>query len=193
MSNDLTDILDDLDDLAGSEDEVSLGDVVDKIGQRGEGAFLALPGLVGATPIGGIPGVPTLLGVFVVLISAQFLIGKKGLWLPDMLKRRSVEDERITKSTKRLRGPAKWIDGHFGSRLQSLTGTPAKKIAALLALIFGCLLPPLEVVPFAALIPFAVIALLGLALALSDGLLMLIAFLASAAGLWGIWAVQPFV
>ncbi len=192
MSQDLTAILDDLDDLASKEDAVSFDNVLDRVGSRGQGVTLLVPGLVGATPIGGIPGVPTVIGVLVAVLSIQFLLGRSQLWLPDMIGRRSISDHRLSDAVSRLRGPGRWIDRHFGRRLEALTGAAAERAAALLCLLFACLLPPLEVVPFAALIPFAAIALLGLALTLKDGVLMLIAFAGSAAALYGIWVALPW-
>ncbi len=192
MSHDLQAILDDLDDLAGAERTVSIDDVLGRVGSRGQGVTLLLPGLVGVTPIGGIPGVPTLLGVLVALLSVQYLLGRDRPWIPGALGRRSVRDSRITGAVDRLRRPCRWIDRHFGHRLEALTGAAAERAAALLCLVFACLLPPLEVVPFAALLPFAAIALLGLALTLKDGLLMLLAFACSAAALWGIYVALPW-
>lgn len=192
MAQDLTSILSELDDLAGSERTVSIDDVLDRVGSRGQGVTLLLPGLVGATPIGAIPGVPTLIGILVALMSVQILIGRSRIWLPKVLGRRSIGQGRLKEAVSRLRRPARWIDRHFGRRLESLTGTAAERAAAALCLVFACLLPPLEVVPFAALIPFAAIALLGLALTLRDGLLMLVAFLGSAAALYGIWVALPW-
>ena len=46
MATDLNDILDDLDALADDESDVSLGDVVEKIGPRGRGVILLIPGLI---------------------------------------------------------------------------------------------------------------------------------------------------
>ena len=192
MTNDVTDILDDLDDLSSSEDEVSLGDVVKKVGQRGQGAFLAIPGLIGMTPVGGIPGVPTLFGVTVAIVALQMVAGRKGLWLPDMIERRSVGQDKLGNAVDKMRKPARWIDRHFGQRLQWATGRAATRVAALFALAFACLLPPLEVVPFAALIPFTAIALLGLSLTMRDGILMLISFAASAVAFWQVWLFLPF-
>ena len=59
MASDVTDILDDLQALAEDESDVSLQDVVERIGPRGKGALLMVPGLLGASPLGAIPGVPT--------------------------------------------------------------------------------------------------------------------------------------
>lgn len=191
MSQDLTAILDELADLARGEDDVSIDDVLGRIGPRGHGATLLLPGLLGITPIGAIPGVPTLLGVLVALLSLQVVIGRDRPWVPGLLGRRAVTDERLEAAVRRLRGPARWIDARFGRRLPAFTGSLVVRAAALHCLALACLLPPLEVVPFGALVPFGAIALLGLALTLLDGVLMLAAFAAGLAALWGVWVLLP--
>ena len=192
MANDLNDILDDLDALADDESDVSLGDVLEKIGPRGRGVILLVPGFIGVSPVGAIPLVPTVLGVFTLLVAVQVLMGRDYPWLPGMLRDRAVKDEKLKDAVAKARGPAQWIDRHFGSRLEALTKRPAEMVAALLCVAFACVLPPLEIVPFAALVPFGAIALLGLALSLKDGVLMLVAFAASAAALYAVWMFLPF-
>ena len=54
-------ILDRLDELAGKGDRVSLGEVVEALGNRGDGPFLLVPALIEMSPVGGILGVPTVL------------------------------------------------------------------------------------------------------------------------------------
>ena len=189
MTTDVNDILDDLNALADDESDVSLGDVIDKIGPRGSGALLLMPGLMGITPVGAIPGVPTVLGLFTIVIAVQILFGRDRLWLPGVLRNRAVEDDKLAEAVGKLRGPADWIDRHFGNRLAALTSAPARIGAALACIALGAILPPLEVVPFAALIPFAAITLLGLALTLRDGLLMAVAFAASGGALYAAWAL----
>lgn len=136
---------------------------------------------------------PTLFEPIVAIVALQMLVGRGHPWLPGVLKRRSVEHGRLHGAVERVRGPGRWLDRHLGRRLAWATGTVATRIAALLALVFACLLPPLELVPFAGVIPFVAIALLGLALTMRDGLLMLVAFASSAVALWGIWRLQPFI
>ncbi|SPJ24277.1 hypothetical protein PAA8504_02105 [Palleronia abyssalis] len=192
MSDGLNDILDDLNDLAGAEETVSLNDVIGKLGSRGQGVVLLLPGLMGITPIGGIPGVPTISSVLITILAVQIILGQRQLWVPDMIGRRSVEDDRIRNATERLRGLADWIDRHFGNRLEALTGSIANRIAAGFCLLLAFTMPPLELVPFAGIIPFAGIAMLGLGLTLRDGVLMALAFASSVLAFYGVWRFWPF-
>lgn len=192
MSGEMTSILDDLDALSRSEDDVSVGDVLDRTGHRSAGALLLVPGLIGLSPLGGIPTVPTLMALIVLILAVQVVIGQRNMWLPRRLRRRAVNDDRLSRAVDRMRPPARWIDRHFGHRLATLAAEPAIRAAALTCCVLALTAPALEIVPFAAAIPMGAIALLGIAITLRDGLLMALAFAASLGALWGAWRLFPF-
>ncbi|KRS13889.1 membrane protein [Roseovarius atlanticus] len=184
MAGDAETLLDEVGQLAEGEDRVSVRDVVDAIGGRGFGPIIFVIALLGASPLGGIPGVPTLFAVLVILIAVQILLGWQSFWIPDRIGDRAVEQAKVTRSVRKARSVAQWMDRHFGHRLEALTGQPAQIAAACVVVGLCLMIPPLEVVPFAALIPFAAIALLGLAITVRDGMLMVVAFAASAGALF---------
>jgi hypothetical protein len=173
------DILDRLEDLAKDKDEVSLGDVVESFGNRGHGPFLLIPALIEMSPIGGIPGLPTMLAAIIVLFAVQIVLGRKHLWLPGFLERRSVSSKKTCKAVDKLRGFARFMDRWFHGRLPKLTQGPFVRIAAVLCILLALTVPPLELLPFASTAPMAAIASFGLALLVRDGLLMIIAALLS--------------
>ncbi|WP_420557778.1 exopolysaccharide biosynthesis protein [Roseovarius sp.] len=192
MAGDAETLLNEIDDLADGGDTVSVGDVVDAIGGRGFGPIIFVTALLGASPLGGIPGVPTLFAVILILIAVQILFGRRSFWMPDRIGNRAVTDDRVARSVDKARPAAEWMDRHFGHRLEALTGRPAQLVAALVVVGLCAMIPPLEVVPFAALIPFAAIALLGLAITVRDGVLMVVAFAASAGALFAAIRFLPF-
>lgn len=192
MAGDAETLLDEIDRLAEGEDSVSVRDVVDAIGGRGFGPIIFVIALLGASPLGGIPGVPTLFAILVILIAVQILLGRQSFWIPDRIGNRAVEDEKVTRSVGKARPVAKWMDRYFGHRLEALTGQPAQIAAACVVVGLCLMIPPLEVVPFAALIPFSAIALLGLAITVRDGVLMVVAFAASAGALFAAVNLFPF-
>ncbi len=63
------DILDQLDQLASEEDRVTLGDAIEAFGNRSYGPFLLVPALIEVSPIGGIPGLPTVLAAIIALFA----------------------------------------------------------------------------------------------------------------------------
>ncbi len=175
------DILDRLDELADENDSVCVADVVGKMGTRTYGPFLLVPALIGVTPVGGIPGVPTFLAIIVALVAAQMALGRDHLWLPGWIEDRGVSADKLAKSIDKAKKPAEWVDSVFHGRMRALTGPTAARIAAGVVLLPCLAIPPLELLPFAVALPMAAIGAFGIALTVRDGLLMLIAFAASAA------------
>ena len=65
---------------AGREhDEVSVRDLRDAIGRRSFAPLLLTVSLVGFTPLGGIPGIPTTLAIMFILIASQIVLGHNSL------------------------------------------------------------------------------------------------------------------
>lgn len=177
----VSEILDLLEEAGSANEKVSVGDVVEKFGSRSYAPLLIVPSLLGASPVGSIPGVPTFLAVTIFLFAVQMVFGRSHLWLPGVIENRAIKGERVEKAAEKLRRPAKWIDAVFSERLRPLAGKVAARVAAIVVVLLCVAIPPLELVPFAALLPMAAIAAFGIALLVRDGLIMLLAFLGSGA------------
>lgn len=176
------DILDALHGLAEKQRRVSLGDAVAAFGRRSFGPCLLLPALVDISPIGSIPGLPTVLAVVIVLVAAQLALGRDRVWLPGVLTRRSVAASTVEKAVAKARKPAAWADRWFHGRLPALTGGAFVRVAAMACLLLAFTLPPLELLPLATTAPMAAIATFGLALMVRDGAVMIAATVLAAVG-----------
>jgi hypothetical protein len=172
----LTDVIDELAGIGDRKDEVSIGDIQEAIGRRSFGPFLLVPAIIEVSPIGGIPGLPTALAVIVVLFAGQLLFGKQHFWLPELIRGRALQGERLKKALDYVRPVARWTDKVIRARLTWATREPFIHIVAGLCILLACTVPPLEAVPFASTAPFGTIGLFGLALIARDGLLVLIGF-----------------
>lgn len=185
------DILDRLDELANEKDEVSLGQTIEAFGNRSYAPFLVILPLIDISPVGSIPGLPTLLALVIVLTAGQLLFGRTHMWLPGFLANRSLKSEKVAKAVKKLRPVAKRMDKWFHGRLPALTQGPMVRVAAAAIIVLTLAVPPLELLPMATTAPMAAIAAFGMALLVKDGLLMIVAFvaaagaIAAAVGLWG--------
>ena len=167
------DVLGELDELAANHDEVRVADVLDDFGARSFGPFIMIPAVLEITPVGGIPGVPTVLALFIALIAVQLLIGRDHVWMPQFVQQRAVGSKKLHKAVGKLRGLASFLDRHSKGRLEGLTQGTAIKLVAGAILLLCCTVPPLEFLPFASSIPMLAIAVLGLALTVRDGALVL--------------------
>lgn len=180
----LEDVVSTLRDLADREDEVSISDVQDAVGRRSFAPFLLICGLIVMSPVGGIPGVPTIFAIIILLTAGQLLIGRKYFWLPNMLTERSVENEKLRKAADKLEKPARWIDKVIKPRLTFLAKGPATYAVAGACVALALAMPPLEALPFAVAAPAAAITLFGLALVAHDGVLAIIGYLATAGSIY---------
>lgn len=174
-AQDLEELLDQLEEAASQRDEVHIGDVVDAIGRRSFGPLLLVSGLIVFSPLSGIPGVPSIVGILVALITVQMLIGRNYFWLPGWIERRGIKRERFCKAVKFLRRPARFVDRFLRPRLQGLTNRLGAYTVALTCTVIAVAMPPLELIPFSTTVAGAAIAAFGLALIARDGLLGLIA------------------
>lgn len=102
-------------------DHTSTRAVVNALGRRSFAPLLLLPGLVTLLPIGGIPGVPTVMSVLLLLVSVQLLFGRRSFWLPSWLLDRSVSRSKLETSRRWMLRPARFIDFFLRPRLTFLT------------------------------------------------------------------------
>ena len=182
-------VLDELDSACEGGDCVRVGGLVEAFGRRGYGAFLLLPALLEISPIGGIPGVPTVLALVVILFASQILVGRDHMWLPRILRERKLPAGKLDEAIDKARPLARRLDRWFHGRLSPLAGRAAGRIAAVLCVLLSCTVPPLEIVPFASTAPMGAIGLFGIALLVRDGLVMLAGFVLSGVALGVVVAV----
>jgi hypothetical protein len=182
----LEELLDRVSKADAEREKVSLGAILDVVGHRSFGPILVVAGLTTLAPlVGDIPGVPTVIGLSVILIAVQVLLGQERFWLPTWLRARSVERESLHKGLKWMRGPAKFVDRVLKRRLVILTRGIGRMATAVLCVAVGGVMPVMEVVPFSANLAGVALTAFGLSLLTHDGFLTLIAF-AFTAGVAGV-------
>ncbi|MFD1912092.1 exopolysaccharide biosynthesis protein [Halodurantibacterium flavum] len=168
-------VLDNLDE-AGDDETVSVGQVVEGMGDRSLAPLLLVPALIMVSPISSIPGTPTISALIIALIVVQMLIGKKGLWLPAFIRNRKVSSERMHKAVEFLRKPIGWIEPILKERLTFLTVRPGSWVALITCLLITFTMPLMEVVPMMASIAATAISFFAAGLLVRDGVLVLIGY-----------------
>ncbi len=155
--------------LGEDKSEVSVGDIQGAIGQRSFGPFLFIPAIIEISPVGGIPGLPTLLALIIALFALQLLFGRRHLWMPGFIAHRSVKSERLEKGLNKVRPVVRWLDKVSRHRLPWATSKAFLRVIAVLCVLLACSVPPLELLPFASTAPFSAICLFGLGITTRDG------------------------
>lgn len=161
----------------GNEGQVSVAQVMATLGARSFGPLLLVPGLIGVSPIGAIPGLPAVMALIVFLVAAQILIGMDHAWLPGALLRRSMAGKSLLQACHAIRPYARFIDTLLRPRLTVLTRGPFLFVIAALVVAIAVVTPIIELVPLAGIVPNAAIVAFALALTAHDGVWALIATL----------------
>ena len=188
----LEDILDRAAGRADAEGALSLDALLDVFGPRSLGPLLMVFGLIASVPpIGAIPLMPTTMGVLTFLFAIQFVLGRKRVWLPGLLGRRSVSAGKMAAMRARAAKAAKRVDRLLRPRLTVLTSPLLNRLVALAACGLAVIMPPLEVVPFGVAVPGLALVCLGLGLVARDGLFTLIGFLIGAVAVVLVVVVVP--
>jgi hypothetical protein len=176
-------LLDRFKEAAEDRDRVSLDHLMDAVGRRSFGPLLLLAGLVLSVPgISDIPSVPTMAGLFILIISIQILFGRDHFWLPGWLLRRSISSKRVRKMSegKWARRAAEGIDGFVTERLRIFAGPKADHVVAGVCTLLSLVAPITELVPLSGIGVGAAMLAFGLSLIARDGLMTLIGFAISA-------------
>ena len=174
----LEQLLDRLGEAGHGDERVSLGAILEVVGRRSFGPLLLVAGLITLAPvIGDIPGVPTIIGMSVLLIAGQLLFRREHFWLPRWLLERSVARDNLGKALKWLRPPARFIDRLLRPRLTIFTQHIAIATACV---IIAAAMPAMELIPFSANAAGAALTAFGLSLIAGDGLPALLAFAVTA-------------
>ncbi|MDX1598718.1 MAG: exopolysaccharide biosynthesis protein, partial [Marinobacter sp.] len=174
-----------LEAVAANRSHVSIGEMMDAIGRRTFGPVVLLVGLILVTPLSGVPGIPTLMGLLTLLTLGQVLLGRKRFWLPAWLVKRKVSQRKLLQGLKLLRPAAGKIDRLIRPRLALLVKGPGLYVMALGCMVIAVVIPATEVVPFSSSIAGVALVLFGLTMISKDGLLALYA--------WGIALTGPIM
>ena len=162
------------DDTLPPSPDITIGALVTALGQRGYGLILAMLALPNLFPV-FIPGLSVLVGVPILILSVQMVMGRPHPSLPGVLARRSVPRRELARGLMRMRPYLLKLETVLHPRPGILTSLKAQRwIGA------GCigtslfLLIPL---PFTNFAPAAAIAVLGLGVAERDGRTIAVGFL----------------
>ena len=176
----LEQMLDRIDSSADHQGRVSLNAIIEAVGSRSFGPLLLMAGIIMVSPLSGMPGVPTTMGLLVLLIAGQLLFRRRHFWLPRWLLKRSIAKAKLRKGVNWLRPPARFIDGWLRPRLPIFTQGACIKVISLVCAVIAVTMPIMELVPFSAHSAGIALTAFGLSLIARDGLLALLAILVTA-------------
>lgn len=158
---------------------VDIGEMMAAVGRRSFGPIVLLAGVILVTPLSGVPGVPTLMGLLTLLTLGQVLSGRSQFWLPQWIVRRKIPRRRLIHGLKWLRPSARLIDRLTRPRFTVLVIGPGLYATALACMVIAIVMPATEVVPFSSSLAGVALTAFGLAMISRDGVLALLAWAVS--------------
>ncbi len=170
----LGDLLQRISQVASDRDDVYLATIMEALGTRSFGPVLLLIGVILVSPLSGLPGMPTTMGIGLALISLQLVMGREAFWLPRWLLDRHVSSQRLQSALQWLDRPARFIDWWLRPRLQMLASDSGAVFIASVCLLLALAMPVMEIVPFSATAAGLAVVAFGLALVAIDGLFVLL-------------------
>lgn len=173
-----------LDELGSSQDRVTIEDVSTTLGEGGLGSALLALGFLALSPVGDIPGAPTIMSVFILGVGLQIAIGRDQAWIPGPVARRSFKGRHLHRMARFFRPVARFLGKFIRPRMTFLTTGWYRKAIAIFCSALALSLPPLEFVPFGATVPSSAITGFALALVTHDGLLAIVCSALTIAGLY---------
>lgn len=160
--------------------DTTVGAIVDSLGSQAFGATMfmfAAPNLI-PNP----PGTSPILGLPLIFLTVQLLLGRNTVWLPDNIRRKKVSREFTAIFAHRIEPVLIRLERVLRPRYSVLTGTQfAARIIGLAAFPLSLIL--LLPLPFLHMFPGAAMTCFALALAERDGLAAAAGYALTAASL----------
>lgn len=160
---------------AHAGDTITLGGFLDPLGERAFGfliLILALPNFIPA-PI----GVGGVMGMLVVLVGFQMLIGLPHPWLPNALRRRGLARASLDRFLHHLTPVLRWLERLCRPRWAALARHPAHHLTGFLLVLIGVALA--LPIPFTNYVFGLLLVVYAVALIERDGIALVIAWIAS--------------
>jgi len=179
-----------LDDLASRTDAaITVGDVLKAFGDRALGALMLVFAAPNILPLP--PGTSAVLGAPLLFVTAQLMLGRSTLWMPRLIRERSISREVFAGLTAKLTPLLKRSERYLRPRLTGFLSPVSERAvgAACLLLAMILFLP----IPFGNIPPALAISSFALGILERDGLAILAGWLVTVASLLILAAISSAI
>jgi hypothetical protein len=157
--------------LQGDSERVTVREILDALDARAFGLMTLLFALPSCVPMP--PGVPTVVGVALMMVSLQMVAGRRELWLPRFICQKSFSRASLVSAVSKMRPFLEGLERVARPRLSGVTGRlGARLIGAVILFMAIILILPLP--PGGNFPPALAAAVLGMGLAERDGVIVLL-------------------
>lgn len=151
----------------GGDAGLTLHEIRDRLDERAYGLLILLLSIPCLVP--GLYGVPQVVGLIVILLAGQMLVGREEPWLPRWFLNLRCKGSWLKAMADFAETKLGWIDRLWRPRLRRFADGPGEKLAA----VFMILATVTIVMPLTNTIPSIALALLSVGLIQRDGLFVL--------------------
>jgi hypothetical protein len=172
--------------VRGEGERVTVGQILDTLDARAFGLATLIFSLPSIVPMP--PGVPTVVGIALLIVSLQMVIGRHELWLPGFLSKRSFSRKALVGAFEKLAPRLEAVEKIAKPRLLFMTGKVGTVLIGLVVL-FMALILILPLPPGGNFPPALACAVLGMGLAERDGVIVLFGVVVSVAATFAVSVV----
>jgi hypothetical protein len=166
--------------VRGEGEKVTVREIIDALDARSFGLATLLFAIPSIVPMP--PGIPTVVGICLFIVSFQMVIGRPELWLPGILSKRDFDRKSLVGAFEGIAPKLAVIEKVMKPRLLFMTGRVGSVLIGIIVLIMAIVLI-LPLPPGGNFPPALACAVLGLGLAQRDGVIVLIGLVVSVAAL----------
>lgn len=164
--------------VRGESESVTIAEILDALDARAFGLATLIFAIPSVIPMP--PGVPTVVGIALFIVSAQMVVGRQELWLPKFLSKRGFSRKALVSGFEKIKPQLEFVEKFARPRLLPLTGKVATVLIGLvitfMAIILILPLPPGGNFP-----PALACAVLGMGLVERDGVIVLLGLVVTVA------------
>lgn len=164
--------------VRGDSERVTIAEILDALDNRAFGLATLLFAIPSVIPMP--PGVPTVVGIALLIVSIQMVVGREELWLPRFLSKRSFSRQALVGGFEKIKPQLAFVEHFARPRLMFLTGRLATVLIGIVILIMAVVLI-LPLPPGGNFPPALACAILGMGLVERDGLIVLLGLVVTVA------------
>ena len=171
-------------------EKVSLADIVEAFHERGFGIIWLIFAAPMALPIPVPPGINVLLATPLLLISAQMMLKRHTLWMPEKIKQRQFSASKLKATLKAVIPWLQKIEVLVKPRLEFMTQSTISSLAGFLGIFMA--LAVCVPVPLSNTVPSFGIAMMAIGILNRDGLAVLLGMFVGTAWVMGMTWLSIF-
>jgi len=158
-----------LDQLLTTEKHITIGEIVDRIDERGFGLLMLILGLPTFIPL--IPFGSPIVGALYMLLALRLIIGMDRPWLPGVVRNKVLSPQTAAALRRRGVPVVRRLERFSRPRVPVLNSPIAIRAAAIVVFLMGLIL--LSPAPFLNTLPAVAVMVIGLGLLNDDGVFVL--------------------